>query len=102
MVAAARGHTDIVIALVKAKANINAKDTVRVGLAGWLVVVCAEVEHPLGLSALDLMCVVAASAMPMPLLSPITTIQRGWDAISLAKDWNHHDTVPVLEQVVGE
>ena len=32
------GRTDIVIALLKAKANINAKDNVRVGLAGWMVV----------------------------------------------------------------
>ena len=65
-------HADIVIALLKAKANINVKDNVRVGLAGWMAVVCAEVEHPLGLSALDprwrcRWCVVAASAMPMPL-----------------------------------
>jgi len=38
MVAAFDGHTDCVIALVKAKANINHKDDVRVGLAGWMVV----------------------------------------------------------------
>ena len=38
MVAAVEGHTDIAIALLKAKANINAKDQVRVGLAGWMVV----------------------------------------------------------------
>jgi len=30
MAAASRGYTDIAIALVKAKANINAKDNVRV------------------------------------------------------------------------
>ena len=30
MMAAARGHTDTVITLVKAKADINAKDQVRV------------------------------------------------------------------------
>ena len=36
--AAKYGHTDVAIALVKAKANINAKDKVRVGLAGWMVV----------------------------------------------------------------
>ena len=70
MEAAVEGHTDIAIALVKAKADINAKDDVSVGLAGWMVV-CAEVEHPLGLSALEprWRCrgrVVAASAMPMP------------------------------------
>ena len=41
MRAAIEGHTDIVIALLKAKANINAKDWVRVGLAGW-VVVCVQ------------------------------------------------------------
>ena len=33
-----RGHTDIVIALAKAKADINHKDDVRVGFAGWMVV----------------------------------------------------------------
>ena len=38
MAATDRGHTDIAIALLKAKANINAKDNVRVGLAGWMVV----------------------------------------------------------------
>ena len=32
--AAESGLTDIVIALVKAKTDINAKDSVRVGLAG--------------------------------------------------------------------
>ena len=40
MEAAWRGHTDIAIALVKAKADINAKTKVRVGIAGWMVVVC--------------------------------------------------------------
>ena len=39
--AAVRGHTDIAIALLKAKADINAKNNVRVGLAGW-VVVCVQ------------------------------------------------------------
>ena len=38
MMAAIGGHTDIAIALLKAKADINAKDKVRVGLAGWMVV----------------------------------------------------------------
>ena len=38
MKAVLRGHTDITLALVKAKANINAKNNVRVGLAGWMVV----------------------------------------------------------------
>ena len=38
MVAAPRGHTDIAIALLKAKADINTKDKVRVGVAGWMVV----------------------------------------------------------------
>ena len=33
-----RGHTDIAIALLKAKADINAKNYVRVGLAGCMVV----------------------------------------------------------------
>ena len=41
MEAAEYGHTDTVIALVKGKANINAKNIVRVGLAGW-VVVCVQ------------------------------------------------------------
>ena len=39
MRAAFKGHTDIVIALLKAKADINAKDNVSVGLAGWMVCV---------------------------------------------------------------
>ena len=38
MSAAREGHTDIAIALVKAKANIQAENKVRVGLAGWMVV----------------------------------------------------------------
>ena len=38
MGAAEHGHTDIAIALLKAKANINAKTKVRVGIAGWMVV----------------------------------------------------------------
>ena len=36
--AAFEGHTDIAIALLKAKANINATNNVRAGLAGWMVV----------------------------------------------------------------
>ena len=40
MSAAVRGHTNVVIALVKAKADINAKNEVRVGLASWMV--CVE------------------------------------------------------------
>ena len=39
MAAARASDTDIVIALLKAKADINAKDDVRVGLAGWMVCV---------------------------------------------------------------
>ena len=35
-------------------------------------------------------------------ISPITTIQDGYDAISIAKEDNHDDTVSVLEQVVRE
>ena len=43
MTAASRGHTDMAIALLKAKADINAKNKVRVGLAGWMVVcVCVQ------------------------------------------------------------
>ena len=38
MMAALDGHTDIVIELVKAKADINAKNIVRVGLTGYMVV----------------------------------------------------------------
>ena len=38
MFAALDDHTDIAIALLKAKADINAKNNVRVGLAGWMVV----------------------------------------------------------------
>ena len=38
MLAAIRGHTDIAIALLKAKADINAKNNVRVSLAKWMVV----------------------------------------------------------------
>ena len=36
--AASKGLTDCVIDLIKAKANISAKDSVRVGLAGCMVV----------------------------------------------------------------
>ena len=84
--AAMRGYTDIVVALVKAKADINAKDKVRVGLAGWMVV-CAEVKHPLGLSALEPRWrrrgrAVAASAMPMPFHQSrryrMGTMRCGW------------------------
>ena len=39
MLAACFGHTDIAITLLKAKADINAKSKVSVGLAGWMVVV---------------------------------------------------------------
>ena len=35
-------------------------------------------------------------------ISSITTIQWGYDAIRYAKDYNNPDTVSVLEQVVGE
>ena len=38
MWAAKYGRTDIAIALLKAKANVNHKDKVCVGLAGWMVV----------------------------------------------------------------
>ena len=38
MYAAHDGRTDIAIALIKAKANVNAKNDVSVGLAGWMVV----------------------------------------------------------------
>ena len=38
MRAARFGYTDITIVLVKAKADVNAKDQVRVGVAGWMVV----------------------------------------------------------------
>ena len=46
MVAAEFGHTDTVIALAKAKADIDVKDNL-VSLAGWMAV-CAEVDHALG------------------------------------------------------
>ena len=35
-------------------------------------------------------------------MSSITTIQWENDAMGLAKEWNHGDTVTVLEQVLGE
>ena len=38
MKAVLRGHTDIAIALLKAKADVNAKADVCVGVAGWMVV----------------------------------------------------------------
>ena len=47
MVAASYGHTDTAIALVKAKANINAKTKVRIGLAGWMVM-CVQRLTPFG------------------------------------------------------
>ena len=36
--AALHEHTDTVITLLKAKADINTKDHVSAGLAGWMVV----------------------------------------------------------------
>ena len=42
MMAAVAGYTDIAIALLKAKADTNAEDDVRVGLAGWMVVCVCE------------------------------------------------------------
>ena len=55
MRAATNGYADIAITLLKAKTDINTKSKVRVGLAGWMVVVCVcvEVEHFLGLSVLE-------------------------------------------------
>ena len=35
-------------------------------------------------------------------ISSITTIQKGYDAMRLAKDGNRGDIVSVLEQVLGE
>ena len=35
-------------------------------------------------------------------ISPITTIQNGVDAMSMAKYKNHGDIVAMIEQVVGE
>ena len=94
---AAHGNTDIVIALAKAKANINAKNEVCVGLSGWMVV-CAEVEHPLGLGALEPF---SCRANRVDTITPITTIQRGWDAMRVAEHAKHDDIVTLLEQVVG-
>lgn len=51
MRAARHGHPGVAITLLKAKANINDKNKVCIGLAGWMVVVvcvCVEVKHPLG------------------------------------------------------
>ena len=56
MWAAGNGYTDIAIALLKAKANVNATASVSVCVAGWMdgwLCVCAEVEHPLGLSEVE-------------------------------------------------
>ena len=99
--------TDVVIALLKAKADTNDKYDVSVGLAGWMVV-CVGVEHPLGLSASALesrwRCrgrVVTVSAMSMTFHQSYT-IQNGHNAIFLAKNKNHSDTISVLEQVVDE
>ena len=38
MIAALKGDTDTTIVLLRAKADVNAKDIVRVGLAGCMVV----------------------------------------------------------------
>ena len=48
MKAASDGHIDVVIALLKAKANINYKTRVRVGLAGWMVVCVQRLSTLLG------------------------------------------------------
>ena len=45
--------------------------------------------------------VCCCSVSHVDVISPITTIQFGKDAMGLAKLCNHHRTVSVLEQVVG-
>jgi len=104
MWAAGSGHTDTVIALVKAKANIDHKDNV-VSLAGWMVVcvkrlitlwvMCAGVKVEMSRAC-------CCSVTHANTISPITTIQFGWDAMRYAQRRYHHDIVSALEQVAGE
>ena len=60
---------------------------------------CAEVEHPLGLGALESFC---CRVNRTDTITPIMTIQTGADAMWMAKQENHNDIVRLLEQVVGE
>ena len=76
--AVARGHIDVVIALLKARANINAKNKVCLGLAGL------RFDDSAG-NADD--------------ISSITTIQAGDDAIVLARRFENHDVVSTIKQV---
>ena len=106
MAAASGGHTNIAIALLKAKADINAKDMVRVGLAGWMVVSVQRLSTISGVECagakVEMSRACCCSVSHADAISPITTIQYGMDAIWYAKRRNYHETVSVLEQVVSE
>ena len=69
---------------------------------------CVEVEHPLGLSELEIKVEMSraccCSVSHADNISSITTIQWGEDAMYWAKEFNHHgenyhDIVRVLDQV---
>ena len=47
MIAGEKGNTDTTVVLLKAKADVNVKSDVSVGLAGYGGV-CAEVEYHFG------------------------------------------------------
>ena len=96
----------MIIALLKAKTDINTKDNVRVGLAGWMVVVCVQRLSTLGVECagvkVEISRACCCSVSHADVISPITTIQHGEDAMGLAKRKNHPTFISVLEQVVGD
>ncbi len=84
--AARRGHIDCVIPLLKARANINFKNEVCLGLAGL------RFDDSAGNDS-------ANNANDM---SSITTIQYGNDAIALARHFKNRcwrDVVSTIKQV---
>ena len=106
MLAAQNGYTDTAIVLLKAKANINAKNNVRVGLAGWMVVSVQRLST-FGLSVLEprwleMSRECCCSVSHADVIAPITTTQHGCDAIGCAKGQRHESIESELEKVVSE
>ena len=102
MWAAMYGDTDIAVALLKAKASINHKDDVRVGLAGWMVACVCRLSTLWGWVKVEMSRACCCSVSHTDVISPITTIQYGNDAIGIAKNNTHPDTASVIKKVVGE
>ena len=96
------GCTDTVVELIKAKADVNAEDEVRVGLAGWMVVSVQRLSTISGVECAGAKVEVSRacccrSAMPIPFRKP--PIQDGENAMSLAHGKECSDIVSVLDQV---